>query len=151
MSSADHPPPYPGPSGSTGLALVPPPLFIHECVPNCPAHVPKPGQAGYIPPAGPINVAPPPGYTPTPGQPQFPGHRPMPPPPVMPTIGPNGDPIFYHPHYPQLRADICKSCRHVVPIRPSKFAKKLTTEQLQEFMECFQVRPYIDRVPYFHQ
>ena len=77
------------------------------------------------------------GYTPMAGQPQFPGHRPMP--PAMPVIGPNGDPIFYHPHYPQLKADICKSCRHVVPIRPLRFAKKLTAAQIEEFKECFQV------------
>jgi len=102
-----------------GVAV--PPLFIHECVPNCPAHVPKPGDPGFV---APINVAPPPGYSPMPGQPQFPGHR-----PAMPVIGPSGDPIFYHPHYPTLKADICKTCRNVVPIRPLKLAT-LTTEQV---------------------
>ena len=54
-------------------------------------------------------------------------------------IGPNGEQIFFHPHYPQLRADLCKTCRHVIPIRPPKFAKKLTKQELGEFQECFQM------------
>ena len=129
MSSSDHPPPYPGGgqpgTSGTGPGVARPPLFIHECVPNCPALVPKPGDPGFVPPApGPIHVSPPPGYTPVPGQPQFPGHQ-----PAMPVIGPSGEPLFYHPHYPTLKADICKSCRNVVPIRPLKLAR-LTTEQV---------------------
>jgi hypothetical protein len=91
-------------------------------------------------------VAPPPGYTPMPGQPQFPGHRPMATrPPAMPIIGPNGDPIFYHPHYPQLKADICKTCRNVVPIRPLKFAKKLTAEQVYKDFLFF----FIEMISFF--
>ena len=59
----------------------------------------------------------------------------------LPTLfsGPNGEQIFFHPHYPQLRADLCKTCRHVIPIRPPKFAKKLTKQELGEFQECFQM------------
>ena len=88
-----------------------------------------------------------PGFRPSfPGQPQFPGQQPAGPPrpgapapnvPMM--IGPNGEQIFFHPHYPQLRADICKTCKHVIPIRPPKFAKELTKQELDEFMECFQM------------
>ena len=88
-----------------------------------------------------------------PGQPQFPGHRPMAVrPPSMPVIGPNGDPIFYHPHYPQLRADICKTCRNVVPIRPLKFAKKLTAEQVHTaFHSTIIIQTYIYYFPSFFQ
>ena len=86
-----------------------------------------------------------PGFKPSfPGQAQFPGQQmaagpPVPGGPVPPTnmmIGPNGEQIFFHPHYPQLKADICKTCRHVIPIRPPKFAKKLTKEQ--RFVKFFE-------------
>jgi hypothetical protein len=60
-------------------------------------------------------------------------------PAVVPVIGVDGEPIFYHPHFPQWRSDICKTCKHVIPIRPIKFSKKLTAEQIEEFKECFQV------------
>jgi hypothetical protein len=40
-------------------------------------------------------------------------------PPVVPVIGTNGEPIFFHPHFPQWRSDICKTCKHVIPIRNS--------------------------------
>ena len=150
-TNTDQPPPYPGedpivyPGRMTtypGYTRGQPPIFVHDCVQGCPGMPFRPGQPGYIaPPKGmehpPIQVPPPPGYQPSPGQPQFPGHRPMP--PSIPVIGANGEPIFYHPHFPQLRSDICKSCKHVIPIRPMKFSKKLTKEQIEEFKECFQV------------
>ena len=84
-----------------------------------------------------------------PGQPQFPGQQAGPPPVgspgpsvltnVLQKIGPNGEQIFFHPHYPQLRADLCKTCKHVIPIRPPKFSKELTKQELDEFKECFQM------------
>ena len=55
------------------------------------------------------------------------------------TKGTNGEQIFYHPHYPALRAEICKDCRNVIPIRPKAFSKPLTKKQLGEFQECFQM------------
>jgi hypothetical protein len=55
------------------------------------------------------------------------------------TKGHNGEQIFYHPHYPTLRAEICKDCRNVIPIRPKAFSKPLTKKQLGEFQECFQM------------
>ena len=55
------------------------------------------------------------------------------------TKGHNGEQIFYHPHYPALRAEICKDCRNVIPIRPKAFSKPLTKKQLGEFQECFQM------------
>ena len=74
-----------------------------------------------------------PGFKPShPGQAQFPGQQAGPPGPPVPgapplnapmMIGPNGEQIFFHPHYPQLRADICKTCKHIIPIRPPKFSK----------------------------
>ena len=83
-----------------------------------------------------------------PGQPQFPGQQAGPPrgpsgpsatTNVLQKIGPNGEQIFFHPHYPQLRADLCKTCKHVIPIRPPKFSKELTKQELDEFKECFQM------------
>ena len=74
-------------------------------------------------------------------------------PATVPVIGVNGEPIFYHPHFPQWRSDICKTCKHVVPIRPIKFSKKLTKEQIEEFKECFQVRrelrPVVNLIKHF--
>jgi len=103
---------------------------------------PRPGQPNYqVPPPGtvepPIAHPPPDHYISLPGQPQFPGHIPMA--PSRPVTGINGEPIFYHPHFPQLRAEICNSCKHVIPIRPLKMSKKLTRERIEEFKECFQM------------
>ena len=111
-----------------------PPAFVHDCVDGCPMMPPRP--------VIPIESAP--GFRPSfPGQPQFPGQQaprgPGPAPNVPMMIGPNGEQIFFHPHFPQLRADICKTCKHVIPIRPPKFSKELTKQELDEFKECFQM------------
>lgn len=132
------------------------PVFVHDCVPGCPMQPARPrfpmegnsgpqdskGVSTAIGAFGPSH----------PGNIQFPGQqapRPAPPGPGLPVLpiiahcpmvlGPNGEQIFFHPHYPQLRADLCKTCRHVIPIRPPKFAKKLTKQELGEFQECFQM------------
>jgi hypothetical protein len=126
-----------------------PPVFVHDCVAGCPMMPPRPRMpvSGGAPPpmSGPSSSAPTangsgaaPGFQPAfPGQAQFPGQQP--PGVGRMVLGPNGEQIFYHPHYPFLRADLCKTCRHVIPIRPPKFSKKLTKIQLAEFMECFQM------------
>ncbi len=103
---------------------------------------PRPGMSTYRAPQPgtvepPLVHIPPFDYVAIPDQPLFPGHVAIPPP--QPLIGANGDPIFYHPHFPQLRAEICRSCSHVIPIRPFKFSKKLSTKQIEEFKECFQM------------
>ena len=78
-----------------------------------------------------------------PGQAQFPGQVVGPHPiaqHMLPAAkGPNGEQIFFHPHYPTLRAEICKDCRHVIPVRPPKYASQMTKKVISEFMECFQM------------
>ena len=54
-------------------------------------------------------------------------------------IGPNGEQIFYHPHYPNLKSNACNTCKHIIPVRPFTFSQKLTKRQLDEFMECFRM------------
>ena len=54
-------------------------------------------------------------------------------------IGPNGEQIFYHPHYPNLKSAPCNTCHHLIPVRPFDFRGKLTKKQLDEFMECFRM------------
>lgn len=54
-------------------------------------------------------------------------------------IGPQGDQIFFHPHYPSLKSTQCGQCKHIIPVRPPKFSKGMTKEQLAEFMECFRM------------
>ena len=50
-----------------------------------------------------------------------------------------GEQHFTHPHYHEYRADVCRECKHVIPIRPPKFKTKMTREQLEEFIECFKM------------
>ena len=50
---------------------------------------------------------------------------------------PQGAQIFTHPHYPDLKAQICSGCKNVIPIRPPKFKEKLSKEKMAEFQECF--------------
>jgi len=109
---------------------------------GCPGFPPRPGQYGYIAPQPgtehpPVVHQPPDDYVQHPDQPVFPGFLPMA--PAQPIIGPDGEPIFYHPHFPTLRGEICQNCKHVVPKRPVKFSKKLTPAQIEEFKECFQM------------
>ncbi len=130
-------------------APVAPILYIHQCTEECPkdkiekehpqpqppvSTAPTDGTVGSAP-------APAPGFQPAfPGQAQFPGGQAGPPRgPGAPAVGANGQQIFYHPHYVGLRADICKTCRHVVPVRPPKVRKKLTKTEISEFQECFQM------------
>ena len=54
-------------------------------------------------------------------------------------IGPNGEQIFYHPHYPNKKSTTCGTCKHIIPVRPFVFGQKLTKKQLEEFMECFRM------------
>ena len=54
-------------------------------------------------------------------------------------IGPNGEQIFFHPHYPNLKSNPCNTCGHIIPVRPFVFGQKLTKKQLDEFMECFRM------------
>ena len=54
-------------------------------------------------------------------------------------IGPNGEQIFYHPHYPSKKSTTCGTCKHIIPVRPFVFGQKLTKTQLDEFMECFRM------------
>ena len=54
-------------------------------------------------------------------------------------IGPNGEQIFYHPHYPSKKSTTCGTCKHIIPVRPFVFGQKLTKTQLEEFMECFRM------------
>ena len=54
-------------------------------------------------------------------------------------IGPNGEQIFYHPHYPNYKSNACNTCHHIIPVRPFNFSQKLTKKQLEEFMECFRM------------
>ena len=54
-------------------------------------------------------------------------------------IGPDGEQIFYHPHYPNLKSAPCNTCNHLIPVRPFDFRGKLTKKQLDEFMECFRM------------
>ncbi len=110
-----------------------PALYVHDCVEGCPGMPPRP----IIP----IGNAPmcndgkqavetyqgPPGTMPVKGTPGG----------MM--LGPNGEQIFFHPHCGGYRSDICKTCKHVIPVRPPKFSKKLTKEQIAEFKECFQM------------
>ena len=54
-------------------------------------------------------------------------------------IGPNGEQIFFHPHYPNKKSTTCGTCKHIIPVRPFVFGQKLTKKQLEEFMECFRM------------
>lgn len=116
--------------------------YVHQCLTGCASE----GAEGQTKPAETANptangsAAAPPNFQPAfPGQPQFPGALA----PIRVTLqgftGPNGEQLFHHPHYPHLRADVCKGCRQVVPIRPPKVAQSLTKQQLHEFQECFQM------------
>ena len=48
-----------------------------------------------------------------------------------------GAQIFTHPHYPDLKAQICSGCKNIVPVRPPVFKEKLSKEKMAEFQECF--------------
>ena len=54
-------------------------------------------------------------------------------------IGVDGEQIFFHPHYPNLKSNDCNTCKHIIPVRPFDFRGKLTKSQLDEFMECFKM------------
>ncbi len=112
-----------------------PALYIHDCVDGCPAMPKRPIiPIGNAPMASaddeeakvPMATGPP-------------GTLPVSGPPGGMMLGQNGEQIFFHPHFGGLRADICKTCKHVIPVRPPKFSKKLTKEQIAEFKECFQM------------
>ena len=47
-------------------------------------------------------------------------------------IGPNGEQIFFHPHYPNKKSTTCGTCKHIIPVRPFVFGQKLTKKQLEE-------------------
>lgn len=140
---------YPGKMSTyPGQVKGQPPVYVHDCVPGCPGMPPRPRfpvgnpvGGSKVPPVSSTPAQPPgPGFQPQfPGQAQFPGMQPPVGPPGGMQLGPNGEPIFFHPHYGGLRADICKTCRHVIPIRPPRFSKKLTKQQIEEFKECFQM------------
>ena len=59
--------------------------------------------------------------------------------PGLPPIGMDGLPVWTHPHYPYFKADHCKTCNHVIPVRPPKLSKKLTKAEIESFKECFQM------------
>ena len=59
--------------------------------------------------------------------------------PGLPPIGMDGLPVWTHPHYPYFKADYCKTCNHVIPVRPPKLSKKLTKAEIESFKECFQM------------
>ena len=129
------------------------PAWVHDCFPGCPG-MPKrmplavTSNVGVKPPSGlqpqfPGSVA-----AANPGQPSF--APPLPEPtqlphgvrsqgPGLPPIGMDGQPVWLHPHYPQFKADHCKTCNHVIPIRPPKLSKKLTKQEIEDFKECFQM------------
>lgn len=119
---------------NTGLPKVQAPGFIHDCVPECPAMQRFGGPAPTFKPL-------------FPGQAQFPGQTPPAASggPMYGSImlpvskGPNGEQILHHPHFPSLKADVCKDCRMIIPIRPPKFSKRMNKQQISEFKECFQM------------
>lgn len=90
--------------------------YVHECVEGCLSSQASPGANGDAgkdptpPPATAANGGQ--GFQPSfPGQPQFPGQialRPKVTVMLPAKTGPNGEQIFFHPHYPELKADICK-------------------------------------------
>ena len=49
----------------------------------------------------------------------------------------NGDQIYTHPNFHEFKADTCKVCKHVVPIRPMKFKDPIPKETMEEYIECF--------------
>ena len=131
------------------------PAWVHDCFPGCP-QMPKRMPVSATGMAG----GPPSGLKPqfpganggqlNPGQTSFAPPLPEPNPanlphgvrlqgPGLPPIGMDGQPVWLHPHYPQFKADFCKTCNHVVPIRPPKLSKKLTKQEIEDFKECFQM------------
>lgn len=129
LAALEEPVQYPGRMQTyPGKLKTDPPVFVHDCVLGCPGMPPRPRMPieGRPPEGLATNGSAPqtnggPAFQPSfPGQPQFPGQQmggQMPPPGVIPQggmmLGPNGEQIFFHPHYPQLRADLCKTCRLV--------------------------------------
>ena len=130
------------------------PLFVHDCIAGCPGMGPRPlmpiegkplRKLGNIMKRskGPKtknedaeeladlkdDLKKPPG-PPKPGDPPMVGEM---------LIGPNGEQIFFHPHYPNLKSNACNTCHHIIPVRPFNFSQKLTKKQLEEFMECFRM------------
>ena len=114
-----------------------PVYFKHACVDACPKN----------------SWGPDPVFKPAfPGQAQFPG-QPLPTftvgtiPPAPGALykgngvwtDPQGAQIFTHPHYPDLKAQICSGCKNIVPIRPPKFKSKLSKEKMEEYTECFRM------------
>ena len=131
------------------------PAWVHDCFPGCP-QMPKRMPISATGMAG----GPPSGLKPqfpgaaggqlNPGQTSFAPPLPEPNPanlphgvrlqgPGLPPIGMDGQPVWLHPHYPQFKADFCKTCNHVVPIRPPKLSKKLSKQEIEDFKECFQM------------
>ena len=130
------------------------PAWVHDCFPGCPGMPTRMplavtgGQPGGVPPAGLQPQFPGASGGPIPGQPSF--APPLPEPtqlphgvrsqgPGLPPIGLDGQPVWLHPHYPQFKADHCKTCNHVIPLRPPKLSKKLTKQEIEDFKECFQM------------
>ena len=122
------------------------PAWVHDCVLGCPGMPKRPSlMPGSEKEQSAVAMQPPMGL-----QPQFPGAvapsgTPQLPPgcrsqgPGLPPIGMDGLPVWVHPHYPYLKADHCKTCNHVIPIRPPKLSKKLTKTEIEAFKECFQM------------
>ncbi len=116
-------------------------VFVHDCVLGCPGMPPRPimpiaGTPGSSSKFNSSAPGQPPGQDQAPPGPPAPGDPPL---TGAMQIGPNGDQIFYHPHYPSLKANVCGTCKHIIPVRPPKFSKKLTKEQIAEFEECFRM------------
>ena len=149
FADPDEPVQYPGVMKTfPGMVKGQPPVYVHECVPGCPQMPKRP----LVPIAGDDskskdNVE----------QPKYPWHQEGitkavgSTPPVRGAVfqgayGPFGvwqdsvgEQHFTHPHFHEFRTDVCRECKHVVPIRPPKFKTKLTKEQMDEYTECFRM------------
>ena len=52
-------------------------------------------------------------------------------------VGVTGDQMYTHPYFHEFKADSCKVCKHVVPIRPMKFKDPISKAVMEEYIECF--------------
>ena len=93
-----------------------PAVFVHDCVLGCPGMPPRPIMpiAGAPEDAHTKDKGPTPGQGPPPGPPG-PEDKPL---PGTMMIGPTGDQIFFHPHYPTLK--VTKCTRMLVKMGPKR-------------------------------